>query len=162
MPYEYLEHQADIGIRAWGCDYPEALAEAVRALAALMVEPEGVEPATELTACAEAPSRELLAVELLNEVLSLLGFEELALAEVGPVERRFGVRQSTPPAMSWAPRARPPPTRASASPKPPTAPPSSASWTFEEEPGRRHLRTVLQSLGHVLQGEEPPWPRTSR
>ncbi len=27
MPYEYLEHQADIGIRAWGRDYPEALAE---------------------------------------------------------------------------------------------------------------------------------------
>ena len=86
MPYEYLEHQADIGIRAWGRDYPEALAEAVRALAELMVEPEGVKPATELTASAQAPSRDLLAVELLNEVLSLLGLEELALAEVGPVE----------------------------------------------------------------------------
>jgi len=86
MPYEYLEHQADIGIRAWGCDYPQALAEAVRALGALVVEPEGVAPRTELTASAQAPSRELLAVELLNEVLSLLGLEEVALAEVGPVE----------------------------------------------------------------------------
>ena len=86
MPYEYLEHQADIGIRAWGRDYPEALAEAVCALAALMVEPKGVEAATELTACAEAPSRDLLGVELLTEVLSLLGLENLALAEVGPVE----------------------------------------------------------------------------
>jgi len=85
MPYEYLEHQADIGIRAWGRDYPEALSEAVRALAALMVEPEGVEGATELTACAQAPSRNLLGVELLNEVLSLLGLENLALAQVDTV-----------------------------------------------------------------------------
>ena len=86
MPYEYLEHQADIGIRAWGRDYPEALAEAIRALAALMVEPEGVEPRMELEASAEAPSRDLLAIELLNEVLSLLGLSNLALADVGPVE----------------------------------------------------------------------------
>jgi len=86
MPYEYLEHQADIGIRAWGADYAEALAEALRALGALTVDPEGVEPKTELTASAEAPSLDLLAVELLNEVLSLLGVEELALAEVGRVE----------------------------------------------------------------------------
>jgi len=86
MPYEYLEHQADIGIRAWGRDYPEALREAVRAVAALVVRPEGVEPRVELEASAEAPGRELLAVELLNEVLSLLGLEGLALAEAGPVE----------------------------------------------------------------------------
>ena len=86
MPYEYLEHQADIGIRAWGADYAQALAEAVRALAALMVKPEGVHPKVELTASAQARSRELLAVELLNEALSLLGVEDLALADVGPVE----------------------------------------------------------------------------
>jgi len=86
MPYEYLEHQADIGIRAWGRDYAEALADAVRALAALMVAPEGVEPKMELEASAQAPSRELLAVELLNEVLSLLWLENLALADVATVE----------------------------------------------------------------------------
>ena len=86
MPYEYLEHQADIGIRAWGADYAQALAEAVRALAALMVKPEGVHPKVELTASAQARSRELLAVELLNEALSLLGVEDLALADVGPLE----------------------------------------------------------------------------
>ncbi len=86
MPYEYLEHQADIGIRAWGADYAEALAEALRALGALTVDPEGVEPKTELEASAEARSRDLLAVELLNEVLSLLGLRDLALADAGPVE----------------------------------------------------------------------------
>jgi hypothetical protein len=63
MPYEYLEHQADIGIRAWGRDYPEALAEAIRALAAVMVKPEGVKAVMELSVRAEAPSRDLLAVE---------------------------------------------------------------------------------------------------
>jgi len=86
MPYEYLEHQADVGIRAWGRDYPEALAEAIRALAAVMVKPEGVTADMELVAQAEAPSRDLLAVELLNEVLSLLGLKRMALADVGPVE----------------------------------------------------------------------------
>jgi len=85
MPYEYLEHQADIGIRAWGPDYPEALAEAIRALAALMVEPEGVEPKKEFEASAQAPTRDLLAIELLNEVLSLLSLGNLALADVGAV-----------------------------------------------------------------------------
>jgi SHS2 domain-containing protein len=86
MAYEYLEHQADIGIRAWGRDYPEALAEAIRALAAVMVKPEGVKAVMELSARAEAPARDLLAVELLNEVLSLLGLKRMALADVGPVE----------------------------------------------------------------------------
>ena len=86
MPYEYLEHQADIGIRAWGPDYPEAVADAIRALAALMVEPQGVETKQEFEASAQAESRDLLAIELLNEVLSLLGLSNLALADVGPVE----------------------------------------------------------------------------
>ena len=86
MPYEYLEHQADIGIRACGRDYPEALAEAIRALAAVMVKPEGVKAVVEVAAQAEAPARDLLAVELLNEVLSLLLLKRIALADVGPVE----------------------------------------------------------------------------
>jgi len=86
VPYEYLEHEADIGIRAWGKDYAEALADAVRALGAVMVEPEGVKAKWEFGASVQAESRDLLAVELLNEALSLLWLHNLALAEVGPLE----------------------------------------------------------------------------
>ena len=65
MPYEYLEHDADIGIRAWGADYPQALADAVRALGGVMVGPVGVKAEKELQhSLGRKPNREEISKHL--------------------------------------------------------------------------------------------------
>jgi SHS2 domain-containing protein len=82
--YAVFEHTADIGIEAWGASREEALAQAGRALFAVIAEPEGVEPRQTYQVRVEvAPGSadsELL-VEWLNELIFLFETRHCLLAD---------------------------------------------------------------------------------
>ncbi len=69
MPYEILDHEADAGIRGIGCTLEEAFAEAARAMFALQVELERVEPKEEVRVKCQADTLEGLFVAWLGELL---------------------------------------------------------------------------------------------
>jgi len=69
MPYEYIDHEADIGIRGIGHDLAEAFAEGARAMFGIMADLEAIAPVEQVTVQCEAPDPEALFVELLNELL---------------------------------------------------------------------------------------------
>jgi len=71
MPYEYLDHEADIGLRGIGDTLKEALAEGARAMFHIMVNPKTVTPVTEIPVDCQAGDLESLFVTLLNELLYL-------------------------------------------------------------------------------------------
>lgn len=70
MPYEYLDHEADIGLEATGASLEEALRDGVRGLLALLVDPETVEPRQAVPVQATASDPSSLFVALLNAVLA--------------------------------------------------------------------------------------------
>jgi SHS2 domain-containing protein len=70
MPYEYLDHEADIGLEATGARLEEALRDGVRGLLALLVDPETVEPRQAVPVQATASDPGSLFVALLNAVLA--------------------------------------------------------------------------------------------
>ncbi|ACM06711.1 MULTISPECIES: archease [Thermomicrobium] len=70
MPYEYLDHEADIGLEATGASLEEALRDGVRGLLALLVDPETVEPRQAVPVQATASDPGSLFVALLNAVLA--------------------------------------------------------------------------------------------
>jgi len=71
MPYEYLDHEADIGLRGIGATPEEALAEGARAMLHVMVNPETVTLTTEISVRCQAGDLESLFAALLNELLYL-------------------------------------------------------------------------------------------
>jgi SHS2 domain-containing protein len=71
MPYEYLDHKADIGLRGIGATPEEALAEGARAMLHVMVNPETVTSSVEIPVRCRADDLESLFVALLNELLYL-------------------------------------------------------------------------------------------
>lgn len=79
MPYTYYEHVSDIGIRAEGETLEEAFDSGVSATLAVMFDLDTVGAGVEAEVAADAPELDLLFVEVINEVLSLMGREELAL-----------------------------------------------------------------------------------
>jgi len=70
MPYEYLDHQADIGISSWGDSLEEALKDGAIALFGIMADPGSVEPRCEVSIECEAAEESLLFVEMLNALLT--------------------------------------------------------------------------------------------
>lgn len=82
MTYSYYEHVSDIGIRAEGGTLEEAFTSGVEACLGVMFDLETIEPVEGVEVVAEAPEVDLLFVEVLNEVLSLLGRDELALRTI--------------------------------------------------------------------------------
>jgi SHS2 domain-containing protein len=70
MPYEYLDHEADIGLEATGASLEEALRDGVRGLLALLVDPETVEPRQAVPVQVTASDPGSLFVALLNAVLA--------------------------------------------------------------------------------------------
>jgi SHS2 domain-containing protein len=72
MPYEYLDHEADIGLEATGASLEEALRDGVRGLLALLVDPETVEPRQAVPVQATASDPGSLFVALLNAVLAAI------------------------------------------------------------------------------------------
>lgn len=86
MPYRYFEHISDVGIEARGATLSEAFASGVEAMLSVMFELDTVGSEVEVEVRAEAPAEDLLFVEVLNEVLSVQGRDELALKSIREVE----------------------------------------------------------------------------
>ncbi|MCX2727788.1 archease [Thermomicrobium sp. 4228-Ro] len=72
MPWEYLDHEADIGLEARGASLQEALRDGVRGLLALLVDPETVEPREVVSIEASGDDPGSLYVALLNAVLAAI------------------------------------------------------------------------------------------
>ncbi len=77
MPYEYLDHEADIGLEATGTTLEEALQDGVRGLLALLVDPETVEPREVVTIEASGDDPGSLYVALLNAVLAAVDLQRM-------------------------------------------------------------------------------------
>ena len=78
MPYTYYEHVSDIGIRAEGKTLEEAFGSGVAATLAVMFDLDTVGTGVGVEVRADAPEVDLLFVEVINEVLSLMGRRGLA------------------------------------------------------------------------------------
>lgn len=81
MPYEYLEHQADIGLEATGATLEEALRDGVTGLLNLLVDVETVEPREEVAVQASAEDAGALFVSLLNAVLATIDLRGMFFRE---------------------------------------------------------------------------------
>jgi SHS2 domain-containing protein len=82
MPYTYLDHEADVGIRALGSTLEEAFEQGAKAMLNVMWDISKVEERQSVSIeCAAGDIAELF-VETLNEILSQQGIEELALARL--------------------------------------------------------------------------------
>jgi SHS2 domain-containing protein len=69
MPFEILEHPADIGFRAFGSNLPDLFANAALALLSIAGDPAVAEPRQEYHLAVESGDRESLLVDWLSEVL---------------------------------------------------------------------------------------------
>ena len=70
MGFTYLDHTADIAVRAWGGTVGEAFAEAARALIGAMVSLEWVRPMTSRAFALRGSSLELLLVDWLATLVA--------------------------------------------------------------------------------------------
>jgi SHS2 domain-containing protein len=70
MGFAYLDHTADIAIRAWGGTVGEAFEEAARALVGAMVSLERVRPTTSRAFALQGSSLELLLVDWLASLVA--------------------------------------------------------------------------------------------
>jgi len=75
MGFEFLDHTAEIGVRAWGRDLAEAFAEAARGMFAVMYETDSVGETLTRQIEVSAPDPEALLVEWLNSLLYLATVE---------------------------------------------------------------------------------------
>jgi SHS2 domain-containing protein len=80
MPFEYLEHTADIGIRGIGETVEEAFCEAALALFNLMVDLEEIVPKEAVYVTVEAQQLDLLLVEWLSGLLVKKDLEGILLS----------------------------------------------------------------------------------
>jgi SHS2 domain-containing protein len=71
MPYEYLAHPSDMGIRGIGETVEEAFAEAARAMFSLMSDLEKIEPKEAVSLEVDAENLEELFVRFLSELIFL-------------------------------------------------------------------------------------------
>jgi SHS2 domain-containing protein len=82
MPFEYLDHEADIVIVGSGCSLNEAFREASRGLFNLMADLNGIHPSMSIPIYREASSIPDLFVGFLNELLFRRDVEELLFNDV--------------------------------------------------------------------------------
>jgi SHS2 domain-containing protein len=71
MPFELLEHEADVGVKAWGRTWSEAFTDAARGLFEISVDTKTVEPREERIVELSADSMESLFLDFLNELILL-------------------------------------------------------------------------------------------
>lgn len=69
MPYEYLDHEADMGIRGVGESLGEAFAQCAQAMFSIMAGVETIAPRESVAVYCQAGDAETLLVEFLNELL---------------------------------------------------------------------------------------------
>ncbi len=79
MPYTYLEHTADMGIRAEGDTLEQAFESAAEGMLALMYDPKTVGSDKEVPLGASAPDLAEMFIEVLNELLFIQDKNLLAL-----------------------------------------------------------------------------------
>ena len=79
MPYSYMEHVSDVGIRAEGKTLEEAFESGAEAALNVMFDLETIEHTIKITFGADAPDLAALFVEVLNEVLSIQDRHSLAV-----------------------------------------------------------------------------------
>lgn len=82
MPWELLDHQADVGLQATGNSIEDALADGVRGMLALMVDPATVQPQEHWVIEARGSDVGSLFVDLLNSVLATKDIENAFFHDV--------------------------------------------------------------------------------
>ncbi|MBI3752509.1 MAG: archease [Deltaproteobacteria bacterium] len=94
MPYTYLDHEADVGIRAVGATLEEALQEGAKAMLNVMWDIAKIEEREDVFIECEAADIPELFVETLNEILFKQDVEGLALArlKVAEIKKQEGGR----------------------------------------------------------------------
>ena len=80
MPYTYLDHEADVGIRATGSTLEEAFEQGAKAMLNVMWDISTIEERQNVSIGSEARDIPELFVEALNEILFKQDVEGLALA----------------------------------------------------------------------------------
>ncbi len=75
--YEIIDTTADIGIRAFGSDWPEVYANAALGMFSLITKTDTVQEKLERNISVTAPDREVLLAEWLNELIFLFDTEML-------------------------------------------------------------------------------------
>jgi SHS2 domain-containing protein len=80
MPFEYLDHTADIGVRGIGETVEEAFCEAALAIFNLMVDLEEIVPKEAVYVTVEAQQLDLLLVEWLSDLLVKKDLEGILLS----------------------------------------------------------------------------------
>jgi len=75
--YEIIDTTADIGIRAFGADWPDVYANAALGMFSLITDLETVKEKLERDISVTAPDREVLLAEWLNELIFLFDTEML-------------------------------------------------------------------------------------
>ncbi len=90
MAYSYLDHEADMGIRAEGSTIEEAFSEGAKAAFNVMVDTRQVEPKDEVEVTCEADSIPSLFIAWLNELLSLADMNGMMFSrfEVGDLKKK--------------------------------------------------------------------------
>lgn len=91
MPYEFIEHQADIGIRAWGKTIDEAFVEGAKALFDIMVDIRKVEKKDSADIECEAHDIPMLFVEWLNKLIAKadidgMAFSDFKILKINPID----------------------------------------------------------------------------
>jgi SHS2 domain-containing protein len=81
MAYSYLDHEADMGIRAEGESVEEAFCEGAKAMFNVMADIKEVKAIKKVEVHCESDSIPKLFIEWLNELLSLADMETLLLSE---------------------------------------------------------------------------------
>lgn len=92
MPWELLDHQADVGLQATGETLEIALADGVRGMLALMVEPSSVRATETCEIEASGSDPGSLFVDLLNAVLAAKDIENAFFhdIEITSLHEQFG------------------------------------------------------------------------
>src|SRR5579884_127533 len=80
MKFEFLDHPADVGFRAWGSSKEELFANCASALVAIIVDPSHASPAETWRLVAEGRDQESLLVNWLNEVLYFVDSKRVVFA----------------------------------------------------------------------------------
>jgi len=81
LPFEYLDHPADIGFRAYGRSLPGLFANCAHALVSLILDASHIDPLEQIVITDEGIDQESLLVNFLNEVLYYIDGKRLALGQ---------------------------------------------------------------------------------
>jgi len=81
MPYEFLDHEADIGIRAWDKTLEKAFAKGAEALFEIMVDTKKVKKVSSVGITCEGRDIPALFVEWLNKLLTEAGIKKMVFRD---------------------------------------------------------------------------------